>query len=228
MSMRRLLKKCASVILIPLTEWYLRKERKYTFRGTTVTVMPGVFHPGIFHSTLFILQYLDRQVLAKKSFLELGSGTGLISIMAAKAKAYVTATDLSLRAIENTRKNARLNYVEIQIIHSDLFNSLEKKLFDWIIINPPYYPKNPQNDKDLAWYCGADFEYFQNLFGKLNGFISPKTQVIMVLTKACNLEKLFIIGKQSGFEFHLLAENRVFFDEKDLLFQITFTAFDGH
>ena len=218
--MRKILKSFASVILVPLTQWYLRKKRKYTFRGTTVTVLPGVFHPGIFHSTTFVLKYLEQQPLDNKKLLEIGSGTGLISIRAAKAKALVTATDLSLLAIENTAMNAKLNNAQIHIVQSDLFTHLEKNIFDWIVINPPYYARNPQNETDLAWYCGENFEYFRKLFAQLKNYLKPDTMTVIVLTRGCDLKKIFSIAGQHGFQFDLLKEKRVWFDGKDFLYSI--------
>lgn len=224
--MRKILKNFASAFLVPLTQWYLRKERKYTYRGTAITVLPGVFHPGMFSSTTFILEFLEQQVLTKKKLLEIGSGTGLISIRAAKANAQVTASDLSLIAIENTAMNAKSNNAEIHIVHSDLFTQLEKDTFDWIIINPPYYAQNPKNENDLAWYCGENFEYFEKFFNQLNGYIASTSQVIIVLTKGCDLQKIFSLGKRAGFEFELMKEKSVFFDEKDFLYRIRSKAFD--
>jgi release factor glutamine methyltransferase len=224
--MRKVLKRVAAIFLIPLTKWYLRKERHYSYQGINITVLPGVFHPGIFHSTSLILKYLNEQDLANKKVIEIGSGTGLISIRAAKANASVTATDLSLTAIKNTALNADLNKARIRIIHSDLFTNVEKTVFDWIIINPPYYDKDPKKDEELAWYCGKNFEYFQKLFTQLKSFMSPSTEVIMVLTKGCDLKKIFELGNIAEFKFELLKENDVFFDEKDYLYRIKSKAFE--
>ena len=225
--MRNFFKNVASVFLIPLARWYLQKERKYDYKGISITVMPGVFHPGFFSSTKFIVQYLNHQSLANKTFLEVGSGTGLISIIAAKANARVTALDFSKTAIENTTRNARLNDVELSVVHSDLFSALQNESFDWIVINPPYYARDPGNESDLAWYCGRNFEYFHNLFGGLARFLHPGSVIIMVLTKNCDLTKIFSLGKQAGFDFNLIQERTALFDEKDFLFSLRFTAFDG-
>ena len=107
--MRKILKRIVSPILVPFVRWYLRKERKFVYDGITTCIFPGVFHPGFFHSTKFILSYLTDKDLAGKSFLELGCGSGLVSIVAAKAGGNVTSSDLSLRALENTKHNANLN-----------------------------------------------------------------------------------------------------------------------
>src|SRR5690606_13522308 len=154
-------------VLIPFTRWYLRKQRSYTRGDITVSVLPGVFHPGLFSSTLMILEYIEKKIAAGQTLLELGSGSGLISVVAAKAHLDVPALDISETAIHNTATNARANGVTIKSVHSDLFTHLDSQQFDWVIIKPPYYARTPQNDADRAWYCGENFEYFRNLFMQL-------------------------------------------------------------
>lgn len=218
--MRKLVKRFLSFFLIPFTKWYLRKERSYTYKGVTVTVLPGVFHPGLFYSTKFLIDYLQELILEKKQLLELGCGTGLISVFALKAGAIVTASDLSITAIKNVKLNARENMVDFEIVHSDLFNAIEKKPFDYIIINPPYYSRAPGNESELAWYCGENFEYFQQLFSSLPAYIHSSSEIIMVLTKGSEVYKISAIASTHGFEFELIREKKVFFDEKDYLFKI--------
>ncbi|HMG92083.1 MAG TPA: methyltransferase [Chryseolinea sp.] len=218
--MRRILKRIVSPILIPIVRWYLRKERKFVYNGITTHIFPGVFHPGFFHSTKFILRYLAGKDLAGKSFLELGCGSGLVSIVAARAGSHVTSSDLSLRALENTKHNAKLNNVFLKIVYSDLFDGIDKTQFDWIVINPPYYARKPESEQDLAWYCGENFEYFRKLFASLNAYTHPASQVIMVLTKGADVNTIEGIAKEYTFELELLKENPVFFDEMDFLFRI--------
>jgi release factor glutamine methyltransferase len=218
--MRKTIKHFTSLFLVPVTRWYLRNERKYTYRGTTVTVLPGVFHPGLFYSTKFLIDYLHDQPIESKSMLELGCGTGLISIIAAKSGAEVTAIDLSLKAVENVKLNTLRHAVKIRIIHSDLFDSIERKAFDWIVINPPYYAGTPSNEEELAWYAGENFNYFRKLFKSLGEYAHETTEIIMVLTKGSEVTKISAIGKENGFEFELVKEKKVFFDEKDFLYRV--------
>jgi release factor glutamine methyltransferase len=218
--MRKFFKRFISLILIPTTRWYLRKERTYTYLGATVRVLPGVFHPGLFYSTKFLIDFLITQPIRGKSLLELGCGTGLISVIAAKRGAIVTASDLSQAALNNTSANIKSNKVPVDVIHSDVFSNLGEKIFDWIVINPPYYAKTPSNESELAWHCGEHFEYFEKLFKNLRHHIHSQTNVIMVLTLGCDLRKIFFIARNLGFEFELIEERNVFFDGKDFLYRI--------
>jgi release factor glutamine methyltransferase len=218
--MRKIFKRVVSFFLVPLTRWYLRKERSFTYLNTTVTVPPGVFHPGLFYSTKFLIDYLQEHSIKGQKLLELGCGTGLLSILASKAGAVVTASDLSQAAVDSTMRNAHANGTAIQILHSDLFDAIPKTDFDWIMINPPYYSWHPANDAELAWNCGEDFEYFRRLFPALRNYTHTGTNVIMVLTLGSELEKIFSIGRQSGIEFELIRTRGVLFDRKDFLFRV--------
>jgi release factor glutamine methyltransferase len=219
--LRRLIKSVAGRVLIPVHRMYLRKERNYAYRNISIKVLPGVFHPGLFHSTSFILDYLSKHPLQGKSVVEVGCGSGLIAIHCAKSGAKVTAIDLSEKAILNTSLNCRINSTPVDIVHSDLFDSVPKQTFDWIIINPPYYAKKAEREEDLAWNCGEDFQYFKKLFRQLRDYAAPDSCTIMVLTRGCDFRKILDLGENAGYSSELVAKNNVLFDGADYLFRIS-------
>ena len=49
----------------------------------------------------------------------------------------MTCADISKKAIACAKKNAELNNVEIDFVHSDMFRNITKK-YDVIVSNPPY------------------------------------------------------------------------------------------
>lgn len=111
----------------------------YRYGNIRLEIPPQVFHPGFFFSTGLLLRYILTLPLQGKRFLELGAGSGLISIQAAKKGAIVTATDINPVAIDCLRRNCDQNNVTAEIILSDLFAVIPEQPFDIIAINPPYY-----------------------------------------------------------------------------------------
>ena len=200
-------------------QWYLSKPRKYRYKHIAIRVLPGVFHPGFFFSTRIILDFLSTQDLARKSFLEMGCGSGLISIFAADKGALVTACDINSKAIENTKQNSKIHNVEITVTASDLFQNIDGK-FDWIVINPPYYPTKPKKEEEYAWYCGEEHEYFERFFHSLSTFTHAESKVLMILSDVCDLEKIFSIASKNEFQFEKILEKKVWADGLNYLYWI--------
>src|SRR4030095_3680463 len=146
--MRSLIKHIVGRTYKPLLVRYLSKTRTYSWKGITVEVPPSVFHPGFFTSTKLLLHYIKHKNFKKTSVLELGAGSGLISIYTAKKGGYVTATDINPVAISCLKRNSELNKTELTILHSDLFANIPMHSFDTIIINPPYYKKEPRINEE--------------------------------------------------------------------------------
>lgn len=217
--MKTLIKRIISPFLKKASAVYLSKPRKYTYKETVVWVEPTVFPPFITFSTKFLLEFLETLSLKEKKVLELGCGCGIISILAAKKEAIVTATDINTTALESLEKNALNNAVSIDIIHSDLFENIQNKTFDFIVINPPYYPKNPNTVAEKAWFCGENFDYFENLFFQLSNFITSENSIFMILSEDCELEKIKAIALKNEIAFELLLEKKNI-AEKNYIFSL--------
>lgn len=201
----------------PLLVKYLSGTRTYTFKNIRLEVPPQVFHPGFFFSTKLLLKYIGRLPLSEKSFLELGAGSGLISIYAAKSGARVTAIDIHSAAIQALKKNRFANDVQFAIVQSDLFTSITQQAFDIIAINPPYYKKQPLSDADYAWYCGEKGEYFKDLFKGLMDYVHASSVVLMILCDGCDIEMIEKFASENSFKMdcvfrtkNLLEENFIY------------------
>lgn len=188
-------------LLQSLAKLYFSSPRSYSYKSIRGVVLPDVFYPHFTISTKLFMEFLEQKELKDKRFLELGCGTALISVLAAKKGAKVFATDINPKAIENAQLNAEKNGVEVETIHSDLFASVPKQQFDYIIINPPYYPKNPHSEAEKAWYCGENFEYFEQLFSTLDAYTNNSSQVLMILSEDCELKTIKSIAKKNKIEF---------------------------
>ena len=217
--MRTIIKKIAHPFLRVFASYYFSKPRKYNYKHLKGIVNTGVFHPQFTISTKLLLDFIDLQNLKDQQLLELGCGTGLISTYAAMKGAKVMATDINPFAIENAKLNAENNKVEIITIHSNLFQNIPQQVFDYIIINPPYYPKAPKNEIEQAWYCGENFEYFQHLFKTIHSYFDAHSKVVMILSEDCDLEHIQQLAESHQMVFELLEKKRKW-GEENYLFQL--------
>ena len=217
--MRNAIKTIVNHTYKPFLEKYLSKKRSYSYGNTRLEIPPEVFHPGFFTSTQFLLQQVKKLPLKGKSFLELGAGSGLISIYAAKHKARVTASDINPVAIDYLNSNTEKNGVRLNIILSDLFDDLPLQQFDIIAINPPYYKKEPKSLLDHAWYCGGNGEFFFKLFAQLPGYIHASSEVVMVLCDGCDIELINAAAANNGFAMNCI-ETRQTLIEKNFIYKI--------
>ena len=210
-----------SPILRKLAKVYTSKERGFSFKEIRVRIEPGVFHPGLFISTRILLNFAEKLKLKDKFFLELGAGSGIISILAARKGANVYASDISSIAVENIKLNAISNKTQITVIKSDLFENIPEQQFDFIIVNPPYYQKDPETEEEYAWFCGSNYEFFTNLFSNMQHYINSNSKVFIILSEVCNIKKIKSIGESRGFKWKIELEKSVW-GEKNFIYSLKF------
>ena len=97
------------------------------------------------------------EVKPEERFLEMGCGSGLISLHAAKAGADVTAADINPEAVECTRRNASRNNLKVKTIVSDIFSNVQGD-FDVMAFNPPYLPEETRSTSwiEKSWSGGEE------------------------------------------------------------------------
>lgn len=98
----------------------------------TLELNEHVFAPS--PNGLFYANALN--VAPEDNVIDLGTGSGILAIYAAKKGGIVSATDIEGEAIELAKKNFTLNDVKIEIKKGSLFGDL-KGSFDVIIANLP-------------------------------------------------------------------------------------------
>lgn len=188
----------ARVFIKPYLMCRLRRSTLWRTEDMDLIIRPGVFHPKYFYSTRFLLDYLKKISLRGWKVLEVGSGSGCLSVFCAKQGAMADALDIHPAAVENTLENAARNAVVVNAIISDLFSALPARQYDLLLVNPPYYPKNPLKPEEYAWYCGEDFEYFNRFFTSFRPFVAEEGRVLMVLSETCMLSKIAEVAENYG------------------------------
>jgi release factor glutamine methyltransferase len=221
--MESLRKKYADYIIRPFLERYLEKPRMFSYEDLKLRIYPGVFHPKYFFSTLMMADHLKSVQLEKRSFCEVGAGSGLLSFMALKRKARVLSFDLNESAVTGLEENFKRNFSEgdFKAIRSDLFDSVPSQKFDILFINPPYFFKEVLSKKDLAWNCGKNGEYFVKLFNQLPQHLHGESEVYIVLAENCEIERIRQMAAHSQFNMIPLKERKVKW-EKNFIFKLIY------
>lgn len=132
------------------------------FYGNIINVNENVLIPR-FETELLTEKTINycKKILDKKiKVLDIGCGSGAISIALKKnLNCVVDATDISLKALDVAKENAKLNHVDINFYQSDMLKNVDKK-FDLIISNPPYISYDEEvedivknNEPNIALYA---------------------------------------------------------------------------
>lgn len=108
--------------------------RKYRIQGfdVDIEVNEHIFPPSP-HGSFFAE---NINVNEGESVIDIGSGSGILAIIAAKMGGEVVATDTDKHAVELTSKNAEKNGVSIDARQGEYFGDFNRK-FDVIIANLP-------------------------------------------------------------------------------------------
>ncbi len=120
-----------------------------------ITNFEGVYEPA--EDSWLMVNHLPE---IKGRVLEIGCGSGIISIHLAHQGAQVTAVDLNPKAVEATRFNSRNNRIEVEVLEGDMFAPASGRRFGTIVCNPPYLPPSDEkyrdSNLDLAVEGGPD------------------------------------------------------------------------
>jgi release factor glutamine methyltransferase len=84
--------------------------------------------------------------------LDLGTGCGILGVLAARDANFVLAVDLNPYAIKCAKQNCMLNYSnnKIAFIQTDLFSAFsDSAAFDLVLFNAPYLPS--EENEDMSW-----------------------------------------------------------------------------
>jgi SAM-dependent methyltransferase len=82
------------------------------------------------------------------SFLDLGTGTGFLSIVISLSADAVLATDCSPAAVQCAKRNFRRFGVHSEVRLSDMFEHVSER-FDYIVFNPPIHHRETELDRRL-------------------------------------------------------------------------------
>lgn len=172
----------------------IARTDQFKLYGFSLEVPPAVFHPDLYFSSKVMASYLETLDLRSRSVLDMGCGAGILALVCAKRGADVTAIDINAEAVECTRGNALQNGLEeqISVLEGDLFGPLmiDRPGFDYIVFNPPFYPKPPRSLPEHAWYSGVDYQTIRRFAQNCEPFLTEEGSVLLVLSSDMDLNQI--------------------------------------
>jgi len=146
-----------------------------------------------------------------QTVLEIGCGSGLVSLHCARASAVVTAVDINPKAVACTQANFRRNHLQADVRHSDLLSGVDGR-FDLILFNPPYLVGAGEGELERSWAGGKDGVQILNRFlREAPEHLLPGGRIIVLLStmmKEASLDKSLL-----AFQRRRLGGKRLFFEE---------------
>lgn len=116
------------------------------YNGIRIVAQEQVYEPG--DDSFLLAAAVEKYAFGK--VLDMGTGSGIQGIVAAKKGLHVTFADVDDAAIECAKANAKANKIQGRFTRSDLFENIDEK-FNTVIFNPPYLPS-----KGITGAKGAD------------------------------------------------------------------------
>ena len=146
------------------------------FYGINIKVNENVLIPRFETETLVekTINYTKKYLKEPLKIIDLGTGSGAIAITLKKyINAKVDAIDISEKALEVAKTNAKDNKVKINFYKSDMLENVKDK-YDLIISNPPYISYDEEiedivknNEPHIALYADNNgLEYYEKIIKK--------------------------------------------------------------
>ena len=131
--------------------------------GMPIVVLPTVANPKVLRTGAFFASHLDARLIgADADVLDMGTGSGICALFAARIARRVVAVDINPAAISCARVNALLNGLDARVDarEGDLFEPVAGERFDVVLFNPPFLLGVPKDDRDAAWRSNDIAERF--------------------------------------------------------------------
>ena len=190
-------------------------KKKFFFNNCTFYVSKNVYEPS--EDTFLLAENLV--VDENDIVLDMGTGCGMLGVLAAKKARKVVAVDLNPHAVHCARMNAKLNEVMEKMIFrvGDLFHPIDKKeKFDLIVFNAPYLPSERREQKTWmgkAWAGGpTGRKIIDRFLVDAPNYLKGDGRILLVQSTLSDVSETVRKLEEAGLQVRVLAEEKVAFE----------------
>jgi release factor glutamine methyltransferase len=172
--------------------------RRVHYLGIEVTVPSDVM--PVTSASHVLGEAVRAEVRAGETVVDMGSGSGVNAILAARQGARVVAVDVNPHAVDATRSNAERNGVgaSIDVRRGDLFEGVAGELFDLIVFDPPYRWFRPRDALEAAM-TDEDYRALRGFFARVRQHLAPGGRVLVGFATSGDVGYLRSLSDAAGF-----------------------------
>jgi release factor glutamine methyltransferase len=161
--------------------------------------------------------------------LDMGTGCGILSVVAAARAGGVVAVDVNPYAVRCARDNAAFNNIrgKIAFIQDDLFTAFsEAAKFDVVLFNAPYLPTELREGDfwlERAWAGGATGrKVIDRFLDEVTVHLKRRGRVLLMQSTLTGVEETVRRFAERGLKARVVAEEALPFFEKVVLLEAGF------
>jgi release factor glutamine methyltransferase len=168
------------------------RTKNVYFDDYVFTVDENVYEPA--EDSFLFAENLD--VKEPDRVLDMGTGCGILAIVAAKKATSVLAVDVNPYAVRCARKNALHNDTcsKMDFVEGDLFTSFrEPAKFDVILFNAPYLPTEKTEGTswiERAWTGGeTGRQVIDRFVSQAPAHLEPRGHILLMQSTLANVDE---------------------------------------
>jgi len=196
----------------------MKSSRKQVFYDDLAfQVYKDVYEPA--EDTFLIADSLAQIVKEGDMLLDMGTGCGILAIIAARKAKKVIATDINPHAVKCARLNAKINGVapKIDVRLGDLFQPIQKtERFDVIVFNAPYLPTSPCEQRTWlgrTWAGGpTGRQLIDRFINEAPHYLKRNGKILLVQSSLANIDETLEKFQEASLKAQAIAEKKVAFE----------------
>jgi len=180
-----------------------------TYRDKTIQLVPHVYEPA--EDSFLLVDTLLENIQNGERVLEVGCGSGIVSVFASDIASSVVATDLNPHAVKCAAGNG------VPVVRTDLYAGLNGT-FDLIVFNPPYLPTSKYERlggwDDLMLDGGPNGRRTIARFLKgIGDLLSQEGLLLLLVSSLTGVSEVSRLMQDAGLVVEPVSESRHFFEQ---------------